>query len=371
MYPAQVNSPATTLASGIDADDVSISVVDGSVLIAATNLLTIGTGEDAETVLMTEKNSNTLTVTRGVEGTAKAWDAGTQICRTITAYDLDAFKSNIEDLDDRVDDLEVMTTQGDIIYQGASAPARLALPNNPGYALTINSGGTAPEWAKASDGGLERWIVPAGTDLGYDDEFDDGSIDGDWVAVDVSGYSNSWYEPSGIKGMSGYFPSGKGSMKLCGMVRPFVDLTYPLYIETAIKQIGRDQQYPSVGLVFADGSTSGAGNQVIFVAAQASYYIDSSNWTNFTSRTSFQDCSRHGGSVSDRIYLRLAWSAANKFKFYYSMDGVTWIEPFAETSYTITPTHFGICQTSFDNSTYPYTGNFGYFRARSGTPANG
>lgn len=39
----------------------------------------------------------------------------------------------------------VMTTQGDIIYQGASAPERLA-KGTAGQVLTINTGATAPEW---------------------------------------------------------------------------------------------------------------------------------------------------------------------------------------------------------------------------------
>jgi hypothetical protein len=41
--------------------------------------------------------------------------------------------------------LGVMTTQGDIVYRGASAPARLA-KGTAGQALLMNSGATAPEW---------------------------------------------------------------------------------------------------------------------------------------------------------------------------------------------------------------------------------
>lgn len=46
--------------------------------------------------------------------------------------------------------LAPMTTQGDILYQGASAPARLA-KGTAGQILTMNTGATAPAWATATD----------------------------------------------------------------------------------------------------------------------------------------------------------------------------------------------------------------------------
>jgi len=98
MYPAKVNSPATTLNGGIDAAVTTIAVVDASVFPAAPNIAVIGTGEDAETILYTGISVNDLTgVTRGFQGTAKAWDTGTIISRMFTAYDHDTFKSNIAD----------------------------------------------------------------------------------------------------------------------------------------------------------------------------------------------------------------------------------------------------------------------------------
>lgn len=219
--------------------------------------------------------------------------------------------------------------------------------------------------------GGERWYVPPVGNIGYDDEFDDGSIAAAWNAVDVPSYANSWYEPSGVKGLSVSIPSGKGDMKLAGILKSFAELTPPVYIETALRHIGPDQKYPAAGLIFSDGAAYGSGVQVGFFAFQSSNYIHSSNWTNYNNRTSLQEHARHNGSVFDRIYLRLCWSDTNKFKFFYSMDGVVWIEPFSETSYTITPTYFGLCQSSFNNSTYPYVANFAYFRVRSGSPVNG
>jgi len=98
MYPGMVNSPVTELAAAIDNAQTTIEVVDGAALPPAPNLATLGTSEDAETVLYTGINGNTLTgVTRGFQGTPKAWAAGTKVARLFTAYDHEAFRANIID----------------------------------------------------------------------------------------------------------------------------------------------------------------------------------------------------------------------------------------------------------------------------------
>src|SRR5690606_29264219 len=98
MYPGKVNSPQTELASAIDDEQTTIPLLDASVLPDPPNLCTIGTGEDAETVLYTGKSGNNLTgVTRGFQGTAKAWVQGTKVARNFTAYDYDALRENLED----------------------------------------------------------------------------------------------------------------------------------------------------------------------------------------------------------------------------------------------------------------------------------
>ncbi|NTZ20944.1 hypothetical protein EXW96_26515 [Paenibacillus sp. JMULE4] len=103
MYPGQVNSPQTELASAIDDVQTTVPVMDASVLPAAPNLLVIGGGEDAETILYTGISGDNLTgVTRGFQGAAKAWGSGVKVGRFFTAYDHDAFKNNIADHETRV-----------------------------------------------------------------------------------------------------------------------------------------------------------------------------------------------------------------------------------------------------------------------------
>lgn len=96
MYPPQANSPATYLTEAVAADATSIKVNSASVLPALPTLLVLGSEEKAaECVLATSKSGNTITVERAVEGTAKAWPAGTSVARLFTAEDLKAVQENL------------------------------------------------------------------------------------------------------------------------------------------------------------------------------------------------------------------------------------------------------------------------------------
>ena len=99
MYNAKINSPLTTLSSDINSIATTIPVTDISVFPNAPNLATIGTGNNAETILYTDKSGSSLVgVTRGFQGTAQTWSSGTIIGRLFTAYDHDSLKSNVEDV---------------------------------------------------------------------------------------------------------------------------------------------------------------------------------------------------------------------------------------------------------------------------------
>ena len=96
MYPPQVNSPQTSLVAGINAVQTSITVFDGNLLPAAPNILVLGDGNDAETILYTSKVGNELSgITRGFQGTARAFAPGTNVARYFTAYDQEAIQENI------------------------------------------------------------------------------------------------------------------------------------------------------------------------------------------------------------------------------------------------------------------------------------
>lgn len=97
MYPAAVNSQSTVTMGALDISTTQVTVLDASVLPDAPNLLVLGTDQTAETVLMTAKEGNVLTIERAFQGTAKSWPTGTEIARNMTAYDMDTLKENMED----------------------------------------------------------------------------------------------------------------------------------------------------------------------------------------------------------------------------------------------------------------------------------
>ena len=122
MYPAQANSPETSLSGALTAAGTTVNVVDGSVLPEAPNLLTIGAdGSTAETVLMTAKNGNVLTVTRAQNGTtARAWSAGDVIARYFTAADQTAMQENIKKLNEGKAEKAASPTAGHFAMLDAS-----------------------------------------------------------------------------------------------------------------------------------------------------------------------------------------------------------------------------------------------------------
>lgn len=122
MYPAQANSPETSLSGALTAAGTTVNVVDGSVLPEAPNLLTIGAdGSTAETVLMTAKSRNVLTVTRAQNGTtARAWSAGDVIARYFTAADQTAIQENIKKLNEGKAEKAASPTAGNFAGLDAS-----------------------------------------------------------------------------------------------------------------------------------------------------------------------------------------------------------------------------------------------------------
>ena len=117
MYPPQANTPETSLSGALTAAGTTVNVVDGTMLPDAPNLLTIGAdGSTAETVLMTAKSGNVLTVVRGQDGTtARAWSAGDVIGRYFTAADQKAMQDNINALNNGKTEKVASPTDGNLV----------------------------------------------------------------------------------------------------------------------------------------------------------------------------------------------------------------------------------------------------------------
>ena len=98
MYIGIAFSPQVALGDNISATETVIPVTDISAFPEAPSYATIGTDEGGETILYAAKTDTALSgCTRGVEGTAKAWQAGTTIARNFTNADLLALQRNIRE----------------------------------------------------------------------------------------------------------------------------------------------------------------------------------------------------------------------------------------------------------------------------------
>lgn len=96
MYKGIPFSPQVALADSIGASDTVIKVTDITAFPDAPNYATIGTDETGETILYAAKTTDSLSgCTRGIEGEAKSWPAGTTIARNFTNKDFEAMQENI------------------------------------------------------------------------------------------------------------------------------------------------------------------------------------------------------------------------------------------------------------------------------------
>ena len=183
MYPAQANTPETTLAGSLTTTGTSVTVLDGSVLPDAPNYLTIGADSaTAETVLMTAKDGNDLTITRGQNGTAaRAWGKGDIIGRYFTAADHDALRENIETLNTEKPDRVKSPVDGNFVaFDGTTGAQK-------------DSGKKAADFAAANhthDGKADKVQgATAGNFAGLDESgnlTDSGKKPGDFAAASHS-----------------------------------------------------------------------------------------------------------------------------------------------------------------------------------------
>ena len=100
MYPGAVNSPETFITAGVSETDTSITVQNAAGLLPTIPCLLVlgGSFSNAETVLVTAAQGNTLTVERARQGVAQEWPQGTTIACNFTEAHYRALMDNIKAL---------------------------------------------------------------------------------------------------------------------------------------------------------------------------------------------------------------------------------------------------------------------------------
>ena len=149
LYKGIVGSPITYLTSDISAAQTTISIADDSALPDAPNICTIGYGENIETIRYGAKSNGVLqNVTRGIEGTPRAWQSGTEVARFYTAYDHNRIINNITQ------------TYNDLMTHKADYANKFL--DNAGAHNSIFRGknlGSTPDYASIADGSFEDMYI--------------------------------------------------------------------------------------------------------------------------------------------------------------------------------------------------------------------
>ena len=181
MYPPQANTPETSLSGALTAAGTTVNVVDGTMLPDAPNLLTIGAdGSTAETVLMTAKSGNVLTVVRGQDGTtARAWSAGDVIGRYFTAADQKAMQDNITALNDGKTEKVTSPTDGNLVAFDGTTGKQKDSGKKPGdfAAASHTHSGYVEKVSSPTDGNLVAFDGTTGK------QKDSGKKPGDFAAA--------------------------------------------------------------------------------------------------------------------------------------------------------------------------------------------
>ena len=240
MFPGKVNSPQTELASAIDDEQTTIPLMDASVLPDPPNICTIGTSEDAETVLYTGVSGNDLTgVTRGFQGAAKAWSAGVKVARLFTAYDHDTFRQNIEEHVSATTDVHGATSAAtpntivqrdpagrfkaaapsasDDVARKAEVDAHASRTDNPHGVTAAQVGlGNVPDWPGANDAeaaagtATDRIMTPHGVKKYVDTRLQNG------INFRLNGGVLQYHDGSGWKPVGGVKKVQRGSASVGG-----------------------------------------------------------------------------------------------------------------------------------------------------------
>jgi hypothetical protein len=193
-----------------------------------------------------------------------------------------------------------------------------------------------------------------------DDEFDDDIIDAAWTELVVTG-TTVWSEKGSR--LNAEFID-QASNDLSPILKSLGSLTSPVTIETAVTASAILTSFTQFGLVFADGVVAGseavaAKLQYPTVSGQITQSLLAGTLTNMTVNVTTTLNSSGAGNM---VYLRLIWSAANTWKYYWSFDGQVWVQHRTAGSRTMTPTHFGLFVSTGNVTAFDRVAAFEYFR---------
>jgi hypothetical protein len=214
-------------------------------------------------------------------------------------------------------------------------------------------------------GSLERVIQQASlrpysyfAPTGVDDEFDNNSFSG-WTAVGTTPVPTVTEENSI---MSIYHPGGDAAARLYAWMKSDT-IGAGDYIEICFRAVSGGDNYPIIGVAFANGATAGSGTQVVYYFSIQENQVWLNRFTGYNTVASSSQINVNATQPMSHMFLRLVHNGSNSWSAFYSPDGISWIRSHNAVSHTMTPTHVGIVCSKWGGS-IPAVFSVEYFKKR-------
>jgi hypothetical protein len=200
-------------------------------------------------------------------------------------------------------------------------------------------------------------IYPPFTVTNQSDEFNGASFSG-WTSV-VPG-SNEPTITQVNNTLSLLMPGGDSS----GVVHAYLrapTIATGSSVTCALRGVGPSTNYHMAGVLFTDGTTYGAGKQMMWYICPPQNDLQMATWTDFNNQVSVTTYAISGQCPYGDLFLKLVYSATNTWQGWVSADGISYVNMTGNISYTLTPTRAGFFASTFSAGT-PFNWNYRFVR---------
>jgi len=191
-------------------------------------------------------------------------------------------------------------------------------------------------------------IYPPFAPVGLDDEFDDGIFNG-WTLVDAGARTPTLVETNDC--LSILVQPGDAAAELHAWMKTPGAIAANDWIEVAVRGLGPQVAFHRFGLVFSDGLTFGAGNQVVFIVSPSQQGLILNSATGFNAEGAITNVQYPYAAPHGDMIMRFKYLGANSWDCLVSVDGVQYASLFGPQARTLTPTSLGFWATSYGAST--------------------
>ncbi|HVK13353.1 MAG TPA: hypothetical protein VM597_31655, partial [Gemmataceae bacterium] len=211
-------------------------------------------------------------------------------------------------------------------------------------------------------GGLDpnSSIYPPFTVGANDDEFSDGSFTG-WTAVNSGSNVPNVVETNHVA--SFLLPGGHANAELAAYMKAVTPAAND-FIEIALHGAGVSQNFNIAGLLFADGTTFGAGTQIGWTIDATENLYFAPRLTGYNTQTSQTNYVIEAAAKASDTFLRFKYEGSNHWRGYVSPDGVQWVDITGQLTFSLTPTAMGFFVSTYGGAN-PFCWALRYFKHAS------